>query len=269
MINNLRVSQPSKSQEMAPIKKKGFAGQVTSLVFIPTTVTPLSPYTTTPPLKLLLTTSGPYLRIYNPSSSTLLHVVNDPLGIACKVHQFISLSEHGLGWVGIFGGKRCAFLKMEFEESDIGGISVSVSQQYMGQFSDCIQDAIYIKSDEYTESLLLAVAFAHNFVELWDINKNICIRKVQCEERCILYSARFFGNRLENLLLASGTVFNQVLIWNPFVGEPGFDGLVFARLQGHEGVIFNLRFNKMGDRLASVSDDRSIRIWKVQKDNLG
>lgn len=34
-------------------------------------------------------------------------------------------------------------------------------------------------------------------------------------------------------------------------------------LKGHEGVIFGVRFNQDGTRLASVSDDRTIRVWAL------
>ena len=35
------------------------------------------------------------------------------------------------------------------------------------------------------------------------------------------------------------------------------------RLTGHEGVIFSINFNKTASLIATVSDDRSIRLWKV------
>lgn len=34
---------------------------------------------------------------------------------------------------------------------------------------------------------------------------------------------------------------------------------ILHRLEGHKGVIFDVRF--MGDTIASVSDDRSMRVW--------
>ena len=38
---------------------------------------------------------------------------------------------------------------------------------------------------------------------------------------------------------------------------------VIKRLTGHEGVIFSITFNRQGTLLSTVSDDRSIRLWKV------
>ena len=78
------------------------------------------------------------------------------------------------------------------------------------------------------------------------------------------YSARFFGSCLEHLIIASGTVFNQVLLWK-VQGKKDENNRspVLERLTGHEGVIFSINFNKSGTLLSSVSDDRSIRLWKV------
>ena len=59
-------------------------------------------------------------------------------------------------------------------------------------------------------------------------------------------------------------MFNQVLLWK-VQGKKGENSRtpVLQRLTGHEGVIFSLNFNKSGTLLSSVSDDRSIRLWKV------
>lgn len=78
------------------------------------------------------------------------------------------------------------------------------------------------------------------------------------------YSARFFGSHLEHIIVASGTVFNQVLLWKVQGKKDESNRTpVLQRLTGHEGVIFSINFNKSGTLLSSVSDDRSIRLWKV------
>ena len=69
---------------------------------------------------------------------------------------------------------------------------------------------------------------------------------------------------MDDLLLASGTVFNQILIWKVQGKKDKHNNtFILQRLSGHEGVIFSINFNKMGTLLGSVSDDRSIRLWKV------
>ncbi|KAF7726588.1 WD repeat-containing protein 6 [Apophysomyces ossiformis] len=77
------------------------------------------------------------------------------------------------------------------------------------------------------------------------------------------YSARFFGTTLSTLILASGTVFNEVHLWKVNEKNKDEDGIVHKKLIGHEGVIFGIRFNVDGTLLSSVSDDRTIRIWPL------
>ena len=78
------------------------------------------------------------------------------------------------------------------------------------------------------------------------------------------YSARFYGNTRENLLVASGTVFNEVHVWKAMDRDEDGDGVVMHRFVGHEGVIFGVRFSPDGSMLTSVSDDRTIRVWPLQ-----
>lgn len=121
-----------------------------------------------------------------------------------------------------------------------------------------------------------------------------------------------WGDSTDTLLVASGTIFNEVLIW-PFRPSNGsmpeadielsesvpeetdketeietdsnllsgstlqnqkslLDAFLAAtpicRLQGHEGSIYRLVWREDGNYIASVSDDRSARIWKVGAGNV-
>ena len=59
-------------------------------------------------------------------------------------------------------------------------------------------------------------------------------------------------------------MFNQILLWKvQDRKEEHCKTHILQRLTGHEGVIFSINFNKPGTLLSSVSDDRSIRLWKV------
>ena len=59
-------------------------------------------------------------------------------------------------------------------------------------------------------------------------------------------------------------MFNQILLWKVHGVTNGVDRTkITHRLSGHEGVIFSINFNKTGTLLSSVSDDRSIRLWKI------
>jgi len=72
------------------------------------------------------------------------------------------------------------------------------------------------------------------------------------QEPCLLYSGDLRGN-----LVAAGTVFRTVLVWNAESGD------ILKKLAGHQGVIFDVTW--LGDScLTSVSDDRSVRVWSSE-----
>ena len=95
---------------------------------------------------------------------------------------------------------------------------------------------------------------------MWNFaDKNICnlVKRQFCEEECILYSADF---NFKTMLVAAGTVFRTVLIWHFDQSEER--SKVIYKLEGHDGVIFDVQFLR-DDLIASVSDDRSLRLWKL------
>jgi WD40 repeat protein len=121
----------------------------------------------------------------------------------------------------------------------------------------------------------IAIAFAHNFVEIVDYSTKRALLRVVCEDRCFLYSAKLFGNSWSSLVMAAGTVWSGVHIWDIFSKEESTDlessihyGRVINRFAGHEGSVFDLNFNNDGTMLASCSDDRSIRVWNVRDSSM-
>ena len=101
------------------------------------------------------------------------------------------------------------------------------------------------------------ILYAHNFVHVISLSdKSKEPEAIICEEeQCILYSGDM---DLERHLVAAGTVFRELLIWQTT------DGQVLHRCKGHTGVIFDTKFLTWGHGLVlgSVSDDRSVRIWQ-------
>ncbi|KAI9141585.1 WD40-repeat-containing domain protein [Paraphysoderma sedebokerense] len=105
--------------------------------------------------------------------------------------------------------------------------------------------------------------------------------------RCILYSGGAHGSTWSNLVIASGTVFNEVHLWrlpslaslDNFCNKSKSSGFqphgevirvgnvidvdVFKKLVGHEGVVFYVSFSKDGKLLSSTSDDRTVRLWNA------
>ncbi len=73
-----------------------------------------------------------------------------------------------------------------------------------------------------------------------------------------MYSADY--RNIRGGLIAAGTVFQSILLWSASSLEE--TSPVLLKLKGHEGVIFDVQFIR-DDILASVSDDRSLRLWKL------
>lgn len=105
-----------------------------------------------------------------------------------------------------------------------------------------VRATLNVSSDdnEDVQERLICIAFAHNFAEAYrlhddDDDDSKPMHSIQCSVRCILYAARFHGAATDDLLLASGTVFNEVLLWRVF-GERDDrgDAHVLKKFVGHE-----------------------------------
>ncbi|KAI9907929.1 hypothetical protein PsorP6_004129 [Peronosclerospora sorghi] len=101
-------------------------------------------------------------------------------------------------------------------------------------------------------------------MQIWDPERQTILRSVQCAERCILYSLAFHGRSFDELVVASGTVFQQILLWNPMEKAGQHSSAVVApvqRLHAHDGVLFKLAWSSDASFLVSVSDDRTVQLW--------
>eukprot|EP01012_Entosiphon_sulcatum_P007597 TRINITY_DN13901_c0_g1_i1.p1 TRINITY_DN13901_c0_g1~~TRINITY_DN13901_c0_g1_i1.p1 ORF type:complete len:1052 (+),score=94.26 TRINITY_DN13901_c0_g1_i1:40-3195(+) len=106
-------------------------------------------------------------------------------------------------------------------------------------------------------NLELAFGLAHNLVEAFPANSVSSIRFAS-QSRALLYSmAMHVQGSLHSPLVAAGTVFNEVHLWNLW------DGAIRCRLTGHEGSIYRLAFSPSGEHLISASDDRTLRLWST------
>ncbi|XP_046542365.1 WD repeat-containing protein 6-like [Haliotis rubra] len=129
---------------------------------------------------------------------------------------------------------------------------------------DWILDLRFMAEPKSQRCAQLAVTVAHNVILLWDIASRMLLERVDCTEKCILYCAHFINSSWPTLVLAAGTVFNQVIIWSPHrTRNDHGQREVIHRLKGHQGVIFSIDYNPKSSILASVSDDRTIRLWKL------
>ncbi|KAJ0110607.1 hypothetical protein Patl1_00808 [Pistacia atlantica] len=142
----------------------------------------------------------------------------------------------------------------------------------------------------------LAIGCSDNSVRVWHISNSSVILEVHSPEICLLYSMRLCGDTLDTLRIASGTIYNEIIVWKVeslYVASlltsleedrsnvsslskyvklhhQQYKAVNIFRLIGHEGSIFRIEWSSDGSKLVSVSDDRSARIWAVhakQKDS--
>ena len=118
---------------------------------------------------------------------------------------------------------------------------------------------------------IISCHYLHNFIYILTIH-NTCVKfhtssGVVTESICspiksIVYSAHLYGHNFDGLIVAAGTVTNQILLWKPSDLNYKPDILI-----GHEGVIFSVHFNQTGTQLVSVSDDRTVRVWSLETEH--
>ena len=109
----------------------------------------------------------------------------------------------------------------------------------------CVHDFIYILT-------------IHNTCVNFHISSGVVTESISAPIKSIVYSGHLYGHNYNSLLVAAGTVTNQILLWRPndLTSKPEL-------LIGHEGVVFSVRFNQTGTKLVSVSDDRTVRVWSL------
>nr|XP_033338866.1 WD repeat-containing protein 6 isoform X1 [Megalopta genalis]XP_033338867.1 WD repeat-containing protein 6 isoform X1 [Megalopta genalis] len=109
----------------------------------------------------------------------------------------------------------------------------------------------------------LVILSAHNSVYIYNTS-NKHYQEQWCKEKCILYAGFIFVKNNKDLVVFSGTVFQEILIWelNP-INCTNKAMSVLHRLQGHNGVIFSVIFDPVTNFICSTSDDRTIRLWSI------
>ncbi|CAJ0767466.1 23496_t:CDS:10, partial [Entrophospora sp. SA101] len=234
--------------------------------------------------EILLSGQGPYLKVFYVPTGELL--INFEVLKYFRIHKikpvkhtkkFIGLIQRSITQeqrlFAICGSKTIQIIEIKFFYNSDNPPECKISLiSKLSPLKDWIHDIqwLYDENDESDENNFknpteLAMAFAHNFVEIFDYQTKICLYSVKCEETSIIYSARFFGDTKNDLILASGTVFNQILLWK-MMGDKNKNGdsSIFKRLIGHEvskilKKLKRISYNKM--------NDRTIRIWKTAKDD--
>ncbi|XP_010894132.5 WD repeat-containing protein 6 [Esox lucius] len=208
----------------------------------------------------LLKGEGPILTVYSlqsqPKACASLSVLHNYRihGIRPKPQPADRWSSHLGEDLVVFGGKAVCLLRLSDEGQRLEQLSPLVELQ------DWALDVHWLSGND---GPLLGVALAHNSALLLDPAEGCVLALSSCQEGCLLYSALLLGGTWEISVLVGGTVFNQLVLWRPGGTQPNKKAPVERRLPGHCGVIFSLCYLQETGWLASASDDRSVRVWRV------
>ena len=70
-------------------------------------------------------------------------------------------------------------------------------------------------------------------------------------------SMELWGSTAQDMLVAAGTIYNDVVLWRARDGHP------VTKLTGHVGSIYKISINAVCNALVSASDDRSLMLWQT------
>ncbi|EER95656.1 WD repeat-containing protein 6 isoform X1 [Sorghum bicolor] len=257
------------------LRPGSYLGDVSALSFLPSS-----------PHPLLLAGTGSQLLLYEVGAARLVASFRVFDGV--RVHGIEPRSGGPDSYtLAVFGERRVKLFSLRFgAEADGGEVDearLELEQRLPG-FDHWVLDARFLEVDG-----LLAIGLSDNSVTLWDLSKCSLVTRVKSPEKCLLYSMRMWGDSVGELLVASGTILNEILIWKlasqvlgssmvcsnegdtSDVNSPKIINLDdnqhmtvhLGRLKEHEGSIFRIAWSSDGSKFMSVSDDRSARVWML------
>lgn len=275
-----------------------YLGEISALCFLPLPHISPSPF--------LLAGTGSQVIVYDVDAGKILnsfHVFRGIRvhGISCSLLDLMNCgSSTTLALkIAIFGERRVKIYSLHFDMNlDCQSLAKPCLTLklilVLPRFSHWVMDVCFLKEDprlcEHGHDNYLAVGLSDNSLCLWDISRSSLILEVKGPERCLLYSMRLWGDNLTTLHVASGTIYNEIIVWKlvhrghvPYsarsvevpshpdtscckdnrIYDQQYVAVPLSRLIGHEGSIFRIAWCPDGSKVISVSDDRSARIWTV------
>ncbi|KAK3242223.1 WD repeat-containing protein 6 [Cymbomonas tetramitiformis] len=267
------------------LQKRAYVGDVTALRLLPNTSEQGNP------CKLLLAGIGAQLHCYALSTGELClaeHVLEGARvhGINARAQRALTTEESVKSkyLIAIHGDRIAKVYSLEVV--DVAQGSCRLKQVFaLGPFRHWVLDVRLLGQAERSEDPgatpqgskdepeldLVAVGLTNNSVQIWNWRTQCKCFEVESEEHSLLYSMALSGTAIDDLLVAAGTIFQGVVVY----GMPGEEarrrqpdgGALRAptlhRLLGHEGSVHRVVWDAAGRRIASCSDDRTVRVWQV------
>ncbi|KAL8799090.1 MAG: hypothetical protein Q9182_006153 [Xanthomendoza sp. 2 TL-2023] len=239
--------------------------------------------------RLLLAGEGPYLKAFDYQRGRLL--ATKRIFETQAVHGISTLhlsndQEHNNVVDLLIWGGRCARRGLLRHSRAAEPSPVEIELKWEFKLDDWILDGCFDPKNDSTMAERLQqnhtaiLVTAHNMVHATSIDEEAgpFLKRVTAGPRSILYSAHIWWSSNGKVLVASGTVFGEVLIWS-FLGHALLadatspaPALLHFKLTGHEGSVFGIRispdlshlgYKDISRLLASCSDDRTIRLWDI------
>ncbi|KAM0015733.1 putative transcription factor WD40-like family [Helianthus debilis subsp. tardiflorus] len=255
-----------------------YLGEISALCFLH-----LSP--PSPSLPYLLAGTGSQLLFYDLATSTMIasYQVFDGIrvhGICCMT----SPDTESTFRVAVFGERRLKLFvfNIQLPDHDDKTLVNLVSVQCLPNLGHWILDVCFIQDSVDEGRQFIAIGCTDNSVYFLDMLTSTVSYQVSSPDRCLLYTMRMWGDKIDSIRVASGTIFNEIIVWKVVCGcyTPCLDNspskesdnhicnrkykaVPVCRLAGHKGSIFRITWSLDGSKLVSVSDDRSARIWEV------
>jgi WD repeat-containing protein 6 len=203
--------------------------------------------------------------------------------------------DHSSLFVLVWGGPLFQVVELSLSKPSSPGQNCRTSLITIGSVTsadDWILDAAFSGHDNNLDSRAQLRAglitandvFIHAQIELNTQDllfplADISLHRIPCGLKSILYSAHVVWLAANRAIIASGTVFGEVLVWSCQIGENHGTVLLTAQatrihyaFTGHEGSVFGVHISPeyslpgKSERirfLASCSDDRTIRVWNI------
>lgn len=227
---------------------------------------------------LVLVGQGHFLRIYNRKTTELLS--STKVFTQQSIHGFVRQkgTKDGSLLVTIWGGRNVCFANVTREERE-STTRITVDVRNTVEIDEWIFD-VSLRPGIHLQSAQDAVLVtAHNKLFRLNVSQanELEIEHLFSGPRCILYSATIKWISTDQVVVASGTAFGEIVVWSLSFASNLIQAIRHFIFTGHEGSVFGVQIsNHLSSReepqlrlLTSCSDDRTIRVWDISNLSAG
>ena len=151
---------------------------------------------------------------------------------------------------------------------------------FLDNLDDLVLDCCLIPQNGYTlnqKGAYLAIGYAHNFIDIYTIQELLHevpqrLLRVHHPAVSALFSMTLLCSR-DSVHVLSGTAFGEIIAWRVDISSLIISSLtssvqpeLLLQQKVHAGVVLRIKFAEDRQRFATVSDDRTVRVWSFVDD---